>query len=229
MKLLSKTDTMKKIRVSTIIAVMLLACSSAEMVENWKNPDIVLFDANKVLIVGLTQNLEARENYETKLRDRFEQRGVDAMRSIDIFDVEFTSSERSEQELAEVEQQLLDKDFDAILFTKIVGVENVENHRRFLNSIDRYNENFDDDYLRNQNIYYEPDIYEDFTIYHAETSLYCICPGKERELIWRGSIDITDPVDIEKTIDDYIELVIMAMEDQDLIFRKETTNEVTGL
>ncbi len=220
---------MKKIGLSAITALLILGCSSAELVENWKNPDIVLFDASKVLIVGMTHNEEARAKYETKLRDQFELRDVEAVRSIDVFDVEFTSSERSEQELADVEQQLLDKDFDAILFTKIIGIENVESHRRLLNNLDRYNQGFDDDYISNQNIYFEPRDHEVFTIYHAETSLYCICPGKERNLIWRGSIDITDPVDIEKTIDDYIELVIMAMEDQDLIFRKEIRNEVTGL
>ena len=220
---------MKKIGLSTIIALMILGCSSAELVENWKNPDIVLFDANKVLIVGMTHNEEARAQYETKLRKQFEQRGVEAVRSLDVFDVEFTASERSEQELADVEQQLLDKDFDAILFTKITDIENVENHRRLMNNLDRYNQGFNDDYRSSQNIYFESTDYDDFTIYHAETSLYCICPGKERNLIWRGSIDITDPVNVEKTIDDYIALVIMAMEDQDLIFRKKTTNEVTGL
>ena len=48
-------------------------------------------------------------------------------------------------------------------------------------------------------------------------------------MIWRGSIDITDPIDVKKTINDYVKLVIMAMEEQDLIFRKETKNEVTSL
>ncbi|MBD0776727.1 hypothetical protein HPE56_02880 [Maribacter sp. ANRC-HE7] len=206
-----------------------MGCSSAELVENWKNPDIVIFDADKVLIVGMTYNEEARVQYETKLRDEFEKRGVEAMRSIDLFDVEFTSSERSEQELGEVEQQLLDKDFDAILFTKVNGIENIEANRRLLNTIDRYETGFEEDYISNQNIYFAPEDDQDFTIYHAETSLYCICPDKERDLIWRGSIDINDPVDMEKSIDDYIDLVIMAMEDQDLIFRKKHTNEVTGL
>ncbi|MBD1261056.1 hypothetical protein HZY62_10690 [Maribacter polysiphoniae] len=206
-----------------------MGCSSAELVENWKNPDIVIFDADKVLVVGMTYNEEARVQYETKLRDEFEKRGVEAMRSIDLFDVEFTSSERSEQELGEVEQQLLDKDFDAILFTKVTGIESIEANRRLLNTIDRYDAGFEEDYISNQNIYFMPEDKQDFTIYHAETSLYCICPDKDRELIWRGSIDINDPVDMEKSIDDYIGLVIMAMEDQDLIFRKKSTNEVTGL
>ncbi|MBT8301424.1 MAG: hypothetical protein KJO63_08850 [Maribacter sp.] len=218
---------MKKLGVIALIALM--GCSSAELVENWKNPDIVLFDANKVLIVGMTQDEDARDDYETKLHKEFKQRGVESMRSLDLFDVEFTTAERSEQELADVEQQLLDKDFDAILFTKVIGIENVENFRRSIDNLDRYYGGFEDDYLSHQNIYYDPEYYNDFTIYHAETSLYCICEGKERELIWRGSIDITDPIDVKKTINDYVKLVIMAMEDQDLIFRKEPKNEVTSL
>ncbi|MRX66187.1 hypothetical protein [Maribacter luteus] len=220
---------MKKLGLFTLVVLLMLGCSSAELVENWKNPDIVIFNANKVLIVGMTYNKDARMEYETKLRDQFEARNVEAMRSIDVFDVDFTSSERSEQELSDVEQQLLDKDFDAILFSKVIGVENVEKNRRLLNNLDRYNRGFDEDYLSSQRIYYEPDEHETFAVYHAETSLYCICPGKERELIWRGSIDILDPVDIEDVIDDYIKLVITAMEDQDLIFRKEDKNEITGL
>ncbi len=55
---------MKKIGLSAIIALLILGCSSAELVENWKNPDIVLFDASKVLIVGMTHNDEARAKYE---------------------------------------------------------------------------------------------------------------------------------------------------------------------
>ncbi len=220
---------MKKIGWYVVLVLLVSGCSSAELVENWKNPDIVIFDASKVLIVGLTHNEDARVEYETKLRDQFEARGVEAMRSIDVFDVDFTSAERSEEELSDVEQQLLDKDFDAILFSKIIGVENIENHRKLLTNIDRYTGGFEEDYINNQRIYYEPDEYGTFPVYHAETSLYCICPGKDMELIWRGGIDISDPVDIEETIDDYIKLVIMAMEDQDLIFRKKAKNEVTGL
>lgn len=215
---------------SAIFIFLLMGCSSAELVENWKNPDIVLFDADKVLIVGMTQNKDARKDYETKLHKEFKFRGVESMRSIDLFDVEFTNSERSEEELAAVEQQLLDKDFDAILLTKVVGVENVENFQNEIGNLEDYYDGFEQDYLRHQDIYYNAEYYDDYTIYHAETSLYCICEGKERELIWRGSIDIIDPMDVKKTINDYIKLVIMAMEEQDLIFRKEPkTNETTGL
>lgn len=207
---------MKKLPIALLF--LLSACSPISLVENWKNPDIVLFHANKVLIVGMAQNADARAKFETLLQKEFEERNVEAWRSIDIFDIAFTDSRKTEKELDDVEQSLLDKDFDAILFTKIIGSEDRES---FIKTISRWDYNqgrFNDDYLEHQGIYYDDGYYDTFTVYHAETTLYCICEGKERAMIWRGVIDITDPANIDKAIKDYIKLVVLAMEEQDLVF-----------
>jgi hypothetical protein len=222
----------KKIKMKKIVIVLgllLSSCSSIQLVENWKSPDIVIFDANKVLIVGMTQNEEARVDFETKLTKEFTKRQIEAMRSLDLFDVEFTSSEKSEQEIAAVEDLLIERDFDAILFTKVTGYESKKTFRKRLSEVDGIYGRFRDDYLQHQDIYYRDDYYDEFMVYHAETSLYCICVGKERQLIWRGTIDITDPQNIKKTIDDYIKLIVLALEEQDIIFRKVGKNEITGL
>lgn len=212
-----------------ITAILILGCSSVSLVESWKNPDILVFDAYQVLIVGMTQNQDARDRFESKLKKEFEKRGVEAMRSLDIFDIAFTDSRKSDEELDKVEESLLEKGFDAILFTKVTGSEN---HRSFIDKVsewDKYQGRFKDDYLEHQGIYYDEGYYEEFTVYNAETSLYCICDGKERALIWRGSIDVSDPRNIEKTIDEYVKLVVLSLEEQDLVFRKEDKDEVTGL
>jgi hypothetical protein len=206
-----------------------MGCSSTSLVENWKNPDIVLFHANKVLIVGMAQSKDARANFESQLQKEFAQRDVEAMRSLDVFDVDFTDIKRTDKELDDVEKSLLDKGFDAILLTKIIGSENRESFLTTTSKWDDYRGDFYDDYLSHQDIYFNEDYYETFTIYHAQTTLYCICEGKERSMIWRGSIDIMDPKNIDKTVKDYIKLVVKAMEEQDLIFRKQEKNEVTGL
>ncbi|WP_040444099.1 hypothetical protein [Eudoraea adriatica] len=211
-----------------LIVLLGMGCSSTELVDSWKNPDIVIFDASKVLIVGMTSNLKAREDYETKMKRHFTNRGVEAMRSIDLFDVGFTDSERSEEELDEVEQSLLDKDFDAILFTKILGAEDKATFRKSMADLDSYYGTFKEDYISHQDIYYDENYYDAYTVYHSETSLYCICVGKERELIWRGIIDITDPSNIKSAVDDYIKLVVFALEDQDLIFHKEEDKEASS-
>nr|WP_299337463.1 hypothetical protein [Allomuricauda sp.] len=203
------------------IVMLLVGCSSANLVSNWKNPDYPIFDANKVLIVGMAQDEDTRVDFETKLKKEFKKRNIEAMRSIDIFDVSFTDTAKTEEELDEVEQLLLSRDFDAILLTKVVGSQDFKKFRRRMSEIDELYGKFRDDYLGNQQIYYETDYYDKYTVYHAETSLYCICIDKERDLVWRGAIDVTDPVNLKKTVEDYIKLVVLAMEEQDIIFRKE--------
>ncbi|WP_297761296.1 hypothetical protein [uncultured Muriicola sp.] len=201
--------------------IMILACSDAEIVSSWKNPDIVLFHAYKVLVVGMTPNPDARLQFETKMTEKFTQQGVESMRSIDLFDVAFTNSVRTDEELDDVEERLLDKDFDAILFTKILGSENRQTLTKKLSELDRNNSRFKDDYLSHQNIYYDDEYYEQYKVYFVETALYCICVDKERDLIWRGVIEVSDPITSEETIEEYIDLVVSTMEFEDLIFRKE--------
>ncbi|MBQ4915945.1 hypothetical protein J8L85_15930 [Maribacter sp. MMG018] len=209
-------------KVILLAAVLLTSCSPVSLVENWKNPDIVLFHADKVLLVGMAQDQDVRTYFEDELKKEFDKRNVEAWRSIDIFDVSFTDSQKTEKELDDVEQSLLNKDFDAILFTKITGSENRENFMKSISRLDDHQKRFNDDYLEHQGIYYDESYYENFKVYHAETTLYCICEGKERSMIWRGIIDITDPTNVNKAIDDYIKLVVLALEEQDLIFIKES-------
>jgi hypothetical protein len=77
-----------------------------------------------------------------------------------------------------------------------------------------------------QDIYYNPEYYDEYTVYHAETSLYCICPTKDRELIWKGYIDIIAPQSIEETVNDYVNLVLLILEKEMLINQKLLKEEL---
>ena len=208
-----------------VILLLLTGCSSTQLVTSWKNPEIVIFDANKVLVVGMTPNESARAKFETRMQREFAEHQVEAVRSIDVFDVEFTNTAQTETQLDEVESLLLERDYDAILFTKVLGSETYQSFRQQMSNLDNYYDDFGDDYLGHQEIYYDADYYDKYTVYFAETSLYCICIGKERQLIWRGTLEISDPIDINKTINEYIELVVTAMGAEDIIFREENLEE----
>lgn len=203
------------------LAMLVSGCASTHVVSRWKNPDIVLFDAYKVLVVGMAQDQSIRQEFETRMQAAMASRGIEAVRSIDLFDVAFTNASRSEEELSEVESQLLDRDFDAILFTKVIGSENRRTFRKSMAELDGFYYRFREDYLNNQRIYYDVSEDDTYKVYHAETSLYCICVGKDRELIWRGIFDVNEPDDPSKTIDQYIKLLIREMAAEDVLFREE--------
>jgi hypothetical protein len=201
--------------------VLLAGCSAVRLESSEKNPEIVLFHANKLLIVGLSRDPGAREAFETRLQKAFSKEGIEAVRSLDLFDVEFTESERSEAELDEVEQQLIEKDFDAILFTKVVGSETHTTLRKRIQEVGESYDRFSEDYLLHQGIYYDRDYYELATEYYTDTSLYCICEGKERNLIWRASMLISDPANKDQVIKEYVDLLMQEMERLQLVIGTE--------
>lgn len=208
-----------------LVGLLLTACSSTRLVNTYKSPDTVIFDAYKVLVVGMTPDQQVRKEFETHMKQEFTEAGVEAVRSIDLFDVEFTDGARSEEELSQVEDQLLDKDFDAILFTRVLGSENRQAFRVQMTNPGNGANRFRDDYLSSQRIFYDTDYYEGYRVYYVETSLYCICVGKERDLIWRGILEIKEPGNRHKAINRYIRTIVDAMEEQELIFREHAKRD----
>jgi hypothetical protein len=204
---------------------LLFNCSSTQLVESWKNPNIDTYEPYKVLVVGLTSDKVARLEFEEKLKTELELRGSEAMTSLSVLDTTGKTDKMTETELETLESQLIEDGFDTILLTKIVGREDKVAYRKNYKNYDETYRRFKDEYLMHQDIFYDTDYYEEFKVYKAETSMYCICPTKERELIWKGYINITDPTSIEKTVNDYVKLALVVLEEEKLINIKVITNE----
>ena len=199
------------------VSMLLITCSTSDLVDNWKNPEIDTYHAGKVLIVGMTSNQEARKLFEDQLRMEYEARNITAVTSYQYFE----NSRKSEDDLLVIEKKLVADGFDTILFSKIIGSETKERLSKSYRNVDNTYRKFRDDYYTNQDIYYNPAYYEQYPVYHAEASLYCICETKERELIWKGFIDITDPTNIKETVDDYVNLMVFILEENELLIKKE--------
>ncbi|MGA1225742.1 MAG: hypothetical protein ACO3VF_00535 [Tamlana sp.] len=209
-----------KLIIYFLLLFLLVNCSSVEIVDNWKNPDIDVFESNKTLIVGMTPNIEARRQFEKALKAEYEARGIEAYMSLDVFEPDFTLEKQSENDLKRIEDILVANNFDAVLLTKVIGVEDKIAYKKKYDSFDETHVKFKEDYLKYQDIYYNPDYYDEYMVYHTESSLYCLCPAKDKELIWKGYIDITDPESVSETINDYVRLVIVVLEDQNLLIPK---------
>ncbi len=203
-----------------LFLIVLVGCNSTSLTREYKNPDTVNFRANKVLVVGISPNKEIRRIYEKKMADALEKEGVRAVKSIDFFEKSFIDNNQSLEQLNEIENKLFESDFDAILFTKLTGQESritlIDAYRNF----EKNYQTFKDYYYGNQHLYFKGQE-ESYQVYTTETSLYCICPGKERELMWRGEIEIVDAHKVDKNINDYIKTLLKALENNHLLLVKK--------
>ncbi|WP_339702419.1 hypothetical protein [uncultured Marixanthomonas sp.] len=191
-------------------------CSTSKMVNQWKDPATETFSANKVLVVGMTAENQLRRTFETELAQELEKNDMIAVRSIDFFESSFNNVKQSEADLNMLQQELLEKGFDAILLSKITGqyskVIVVQAYRSFAKPY----QSFRDYYYSNQHIY-QREQSESYRVYISETSLFCICQEKERELLWRGQIDIPAPSTATKGISDFIKTLINALKEEQIL------------
>ncbi|EDM45178.1 hypothetical protein SCB49_03619 [unidentified eubacterium SCB49] len=205
---------------TTLISLSFFGCTSTKLTQQYKNPETDNFLANKVLVVGITADKNLRRIYESDMVDYLEKNEVIAVKSIDFFETSFTDNDQSLKQLNEIENKLLEAGFDAILFTKITGKESkitlVEAYQNF----SKNNQTFEDYYYRNQHVY-RKEQQERYQVYTTETSLFCICPGKERELLWSGNIELVDANKIKSNINSYINVLFSTLKENNLLFLNE--------
>jgi len=202
------------------IVLGLSSCSSTKMVNQWKNQDFGIYQGNKVMIIGITPNRDTRKIYEQNLATALEKKGVNAVRSIDYFEESFTDANKSQEELNEIENQLFEAGFDTVLFSTVTDSENKVTAVQSIKDLNNMFEGFMDYYYSNQYVYYQEYSRDIYQVYHTETALYCICPGKDRELIWKGSIDIVDPQKVERSVADYVKVLIKELKKNKLLLIK---------
>ena len=203
-----------------LIFTLLIGCSSTKLVNSWKNPEIQRFEPQKLLVVGMTQNLSARDQFEQNLKDELTLRGINTIKSLETFNPEFTHSKKTEEDIQQVVMMLKEKGFDAVLVTALKGIENKAITHREYYDINYRVGRFRNYYFIYQDIYYHPSYYDEYKVYHLETSLYDISSDDERTLLWTGYIDLIDPAKVNKTIKDYVDEVIKGLEKDRLITKR---------
>ncbi len=186
--------------------------------DSWKNPEINRFEPNKLLVVGMTDNLTARRIFEEQLRIALSRRGINASESSEIIDASFTNSKKTEDEIAAMKDELIEDGFDAVIITAVIGVDERRSYRSgyYTFGYSRWYR-FGRYYYRFQDVYYTPGYYQDYRVFHVETSIYNFKEDEDRSLVWVGTFDIIDPSGITSTVNDYVNRIIHQLEEEGLI------------
>lgn len=207
---------MKNLLALVVFAYLLYGCSSSRLVDEYVNPESPNFQANKVLVVGLAPEENLRRQFEYSLVRALEMEHVIAVKSVDYFESSLFENDQSVEAFTNFEKGLIKAGFDAVLFSKVTGRESKVTLGQSYRNLTKSFESFSDYYNENRPVYGNGQI-EDYPVYNTETSLYCLCPGKERDLIWRGKIDIVDPPGAASTIRDYVKTLVRTLKRNKLL------------
>jgi len=205
-------------KIFLIIGVLIItSCSSTKFIDSWKNEEISSFKPQKLLVVGMTENLTARKIFEEELKGAFKHRNIYAEESIVFFDESFTNSKRNENEIDEMIQEVSEEGFDAVIITAVKGVDEKRNYSSNYYTVGYRWSHFGHYYFRFQDVYYTPEYYESYKVYNIETSIYNINEEENKSLVWVGSFNLINPQTISTTVKDYVAKIIKQLEREKLI------------
>lgn len=207
---------MKKV-IFMIGLLTLVGCSSIRVVDSWKNKEISNFNPNKVLVIGVTDNLTARTIFEDELVSQMKKRGMNAVQSVQVLDANFTNTKKNEEEIQQMISGLSDQGFDAVLISAVKGVDTNRNYADPSYSVGYRWTRFGRYYYRYQDVYFHPGYYNQYKVFHVETSLYSLDSENEKSLVWVGSLDLVDPKNIRTTVNQYVAAIMSRLEKDKVI------------
>lgn len=210
---------MKKCIALAVLVLSFLSCSSTRFIDSWKNMEVSSLAPEKLLVVGITDNITARRIFEENLKLEFQARGISAYESSEVLDKSFTQAQRTEEEIEAVRAELLAKGFDAVIISAVIGVDEKTNYSPGYYDIGYRWYRFGRYYYRYQDIYYNPGYYDDYRVYHLETSIYNLKQEAAKSLVWVGTFDIVDPQGIRGTVENYVGRIVKQLESEQLINR----------
>ncbi len=157
------------------------------------------FLPKKIVIIGLTDNIEARRTFETKMKEKLTAYDIDAYESIEVSTMLFTEINKAEQELNELIGIIAKIDFDSFMITAVTRVDEKEDTTggRLGN----------------------------YKIYHLETDIYTF-EEEKISLLWGLCLDIYDYQLVQLKIEDYVDAIVLQMQNERIVPKSDEPKQL---
>jgi hypothetical protein len=187
------------------VALGLTACAaSTKIVNQWVNPDYTSPRFRKIMVIGVSKQPSIRRTFEDQFVTKLKAAGVDAVPSYLYIPEDGQVDEGRLQEAVKLANA------DAVIITRLVRVEKKTEMSPGFYQPGPFG--FYGGYSAAWLGYYEPPRIYQYDVYISETSLYDM-----NQLVWAGTVETTDPGDINKEIERYVDTVIDALKSKNLL------------
>lgn len=187
------------------VALGLTACAaSTKIVNQWVNPDYTSPRFRKIMVIGVSKQPSIRRTFEDQFVTKLKAAGVDAVPSYLYIPEDGQVDEGRLQEAVKLANA------DAVIITRLVRVEKKTEMSPGFYQPGPFG--FYGGYSAAWLGYYEPPRIYQYDVYISETSLYDM-----NRLVWAGTVETTDPGDINKEIERYVDTVIDALKSKNLL------------
>jgi hypothetical protein len=205
-----KFPSLRSIVPTFVLALALMGCAaSSKIVNQWVSPDYGSPRFKRILVLGVSKQPSLRRTFEDAFVAKLKVEGVDAVPSYGYV------AEDGEVAEARLQAAVSQADADSALITRLVRVERkTEVIPGFYQPSPALTCGFYPGYSAFWHGYYEPPRIYQYDVYISETSLYDLT---RNQLVWSGTVQTTDPGDINREIKRYVDSVMDGLRSKNLL------------
>jgi hypothetical protein len=199
-----------------LIAVLMFASittdASTKLAASWKNPNYSGQQFKKILVVGMSNNLTTRSDFEVALAGKITRPGIVGVAGTDIL----LRPTAGPLDLVYLREQIAAYKIDAVIVSRLVKVETKTTYFPGQPYFLPYYGTFYGYYGTVYPVVYSPDYLVKEKRVRVETNVYSVKPP-DGELIWTGTSDTFNPGSAHKVINALVKLVINELEKQTIL------------
>ncbi|MDX5422213.1 MAG: hypothetical protein LPK07_03245 [Hymenobacteraceae bacterium] len=217
-------------RVSFILTAFILAlglsgcASSTRITGSWKAPEATQQTYNRIVVAALTDNVLARQEVESDLQLQLQQKGIEAVRSIDIFPPTRMRTRDGGPDVGLLLEKIRSDNYDAILTAALIDEET---ETRYVPGTYGYAPmtrfgwygRFGGYYTHWYPTLYDPGYYTQDKIYFLETNLY---DAETERLLWSAQSRSHSPSSLRRAAEKFAEITVNRMAQDNLISAQQT-------
>jgi hypothetical protein len=187
------------------VALGFTGCAtSTKIVNQWVNPDYTSPRFRKIMVIGVSKQPSIRRTFEDQFVTKLKAAGVDAVPSY------LYIPEDGQVDEGRLQEAVKRANADGVIITRLVRVEKKTEVSPGFYRPGPFG--FYGGYSAAWAGYYEPPRVYQYDVYISETSLYDM-----NQLVWAGTVETTDPGDINREIERYVDTVIDALRSKNLL------------
>ena len=190
-----------------MLFVVTIANASTKLKMSWTNPSYANRHFKTILVLGMSNNLQTRADFEVTLAGKIARPGITAIAGTDIL-LRPTAGPIDPVYLRE---QIRAYKVDAVVVCRLVKVKTNLTYVPGTPYFFPYYNTFYGYYGAVAPLVYSPDYLTEEKVVQVETNLYAATPP-DGELIWTGTSDTFNPGSVHKVISGLVQLVVREME-----------------
>ena len=209
---------------SSILVILLVSasgCATKQVISQWSNPAYRSsgFFFKRIMVMGATDQTSIRRNFEDELTAALKAAGVEAVQSYSYLPENGRVAERR------LKEAVAKANADGVIMTRLLRVE--QRTEVSPGTYDPYPVYGLYGWYSSAwygGFYTPPRVYS-YPVYFSETTLYDV---EKDEIVWTGTIRTIDPENVDEAIENYVNAVINALKENNLLRRNPNSSALNG-